>query len=85
MKLKDTFITQTMGDEQIMVSSESDFVGMVRSNESAAFIVDCLKEDTTIDKITDALCQEYDAPHEVIKSDVETIIEKLCSIDALEE
>ena len=48
MKLKREFITQQIGDRQYMVASgTSSFKGMISSNSTAAFIVDCLKEETT--------------------------------------
>lgn len=39
MKLKESFITQEMDGEQIMVAAGGGFAGMVRSNATAAFIV----------------------------------------------
>ena len=38
MKLKDTFVTQEMDGEQVMVEAGGGFAGMVRSNQTAAFI-----------------------------------------------
>ncbi len=57
----------------------------MRSNKTAAFIVDCLKNDTTKDQIVDAMCLQYDAPRETIDADVEEILATLRSINALEE
>ena len=86
MKLKNAFITQKMGDTQIMVSAEKNgFSGMVRSNASAAFIVDCLKNETTKEAIVDAMFEKYDAPRDVLEKDVDGILGKLRSIGALEE
>ena len=53
MKLKDTFVTQEMDGEQIMVEAGGGFAGMVRSNATAAFIVDQLKTETTREAILD--------------------------------
>lgn len=47
MKLKDTFVTQEMDGEQVMVEADGGFAGMVRSNATAAFIIDQLKTETT--------------------------------------
>ena len=48
MKLKDGFITHETDGEQIMVSAGNvKFSGLVRSNRTAAFIVDCLKSETS--------------------------------------
>ena len=61
------------------------FNGIVRSNETAAFIVNCLKEETTPERIVDAMCKEYAAPRDVIAADVNRILETLRGIHALEE
>ena len=86
MKLKDSFITQDIDGTQFMVAvGEESFTGIVRSNKTAAFIVDCLKEETTKEQIVGAMCQKYDAPRERIDADVEKILEKLRGIGALDE
>jgi hypothetical protein len=84
MKLKDDFITHNDGSEQIMVGVGTQFNGLVRSNSTAAFIVDCLKSDTTEEEITAKMLEIYDAPKEVISADVSKIIETLKGIGALE-
>ena len=70
MKLKNGFVTRELADEQIMVSANGDFSGMVRSNKTAAFIVDCLLEETTEDAIVKKMLEKYDAPRDVIEEDV---------------
>ena len=87
MKLKSGFITHRVGKEQMMVAAgpaAKHFHGMVRSNETAAFIIDCLKEDTTEEAIVDAMAGRYDAPRETIARDVHAVIEELDQIGALE-
>lgn len=86
MKLKDGFMTHTTGGEQIMVSAGGQrFNGLVRSNATAAFIVEQLKTDTTPEKIVDALEAEYDAPRATLERDVDRILDILRSIPALDE
>ena len=86
MKLKDDFITQDIEDTQFLVPvGAASFKGIVRSNKTAAFIVNCLKEETDKEKIVDAMCAKYNAPREVIDADVEEILGKLRGIGALEE
>lgn len=87
MKLKNGFITHRVGKEQMMVATGPEvelFHGMLRSNETAAFIIDCLKEDTTEEAIVDAMAERYDAPRETISRDVHDAIEKLCQLGVLE-
>ena len=86
MKLKTDFITQDIDDTQFLVPIGAEaFSGIVRSNKTAAFIVDCLKEETTEEKIVDAMCAKYDAPRQVIAADVKEILATLRRINALEE
>ena len=85
MKLKSSFITHTSGNEQLMISVGGDFSGMVRSNSTAAFIIDLLKEDTTVEKIVEKILAEYDVDPNVAKKDVERIIESLREIGAIDE
>ena len=86
MKLKSDFITQVIDDTQFLVPLGGEtFQGIVRSNKTAAFIVDCLKEETTAEAIVDAMCQKYDAPRETIAADVAEILNTLRGIRALEE
>ena len=85
MKLNRNFITQMMGSEQIMVATGGKFSGMVRSNPTAAFIVDQLKQETGREEIIEAMLREYDAPREVIARDVDKILDTLRSVGALEE
>lgn len=86
MKLKKEFVTQEIDGEQIMVSvGNSGFCGLVRSNASAAFIVDCLKEDTTKEEIVQAMLERYDASPEIIEKSVAEILSTLEKIGALDE
>ena len=86
MKLKPDFITQDIDGTQFLVSVGGEsFQGIVRSNKTAAFIVDCLKKETTEEKIVDAMCGKYNAPREEIAVDVREIINTLRRINALKE
>lgn len=86
MKLKNGFITHEIDGEQIMVATgKISFAGLVRSNKTAAFIVDSLKTETTKEAIVDAMTAKYDASKVVIARDVKAIFGKLRSIGALDE
>ena len=86
MKLKSDFIVQEIDDTQFLVPlGHEAFNGIARSNKTAAFIVNCLKNETSKDQIVDAMCLQYNAPRETIDADVEEILNTLRSIHALEE
>jgi hypothetical protein len=89
MRLASGFITHTIGDDQMMVAAGAaarDFHGMVQSNETAAFIVDQLKQPTTEEAIVDAVLAHYEGvDRPTVEADVAEILQKLRSIHALEE
>lgn len=88
MKLCEGFITYATGNEQIMVAAGAAaerFRGMVRSNATAAFIIDLLREETTLDALVDRVEAKYDAPRAVIEKDVLRILDALRQIGALDE
>ena len=85
MKLKDTYITHDSDGEQILLDTSSSFAGLIRNNKIAAFIVECLKEETTEEKIVEAMFEKYDAPKDVLAKDVSDVIEKLRKVGALNE
>ncbi len=86
MKLNKQFVTKDIGDTQVMVAvGSAAFSGVVRSNKTAAFVVDQLKEDTTKEKIVAAMLEKYEVTEERASADVDRILEKLRSIGALEE
>ena len=85
MKLKKTFVTHTVGGQQVLVSADSSFNGMVRTNGTGAEIIELLKDETTVSGIVDAMLERYDAPREVIEADVNSVVEQLRSIGAIEE
>ena len=85
MKLKDTYITHDNDGEQILLDTSSSFAGLIRNNKTAAFIVECLKEETTQENIVEAMFEKYDAPKEVLAKGVSDVIEKLRKVGALDE
>ena len=86
MKLKQDFLTRTIGNTEIPVAADdSTFSGLVRSNETAAFIVDRLRRETTPESIIADMYAECDASIGVVAADVERILNFLRGIDALEE
>ncbi|MEE5993780.1 MAG: PqqD family protein [Oscillospiraceae bacterium] len=87
MKLNPKFLTHfTKGEHYIISTSGTRFSGIVKNNETAAFIVECLKSDTTENQIVDKLLSEYSgADRATVQKDVADILNKLRSIGALEE
>ena len=80
MKLKSDFITQEIDDTQFLVPVGAEsFSGIVRSNKTAAFIVDCLKEETTEEALVDKMCADRHAALGCL------LLDTLRKINAIEE
>lgn len=69
MKLKSNFITHETGEGMLMICAGGSFNGMVRSNSTAADIINLLKSDMTRDAVVDAMLEKYDAERDVIAAD----------------
>ena len=87
MKLNPKFLThETKGEHYMISTSGTEFKGIVKNNETAAFIIGCLKTDTTEEAIADKLLAEYEgADRAEVTSDISEVIAKLRSIGAIEE
>ncbi len=84
MKLNPKFLTHETKGEHITVSTTgTKFNGLIRSNPTAAFIVESLKNDTTESEIVDKMFEKYDVDRNTAEKDVANIIGKLRSIGAV--
>jgi len=85
MKLNSAFLTHDDGDQKLLVSTgASKFSGLVRSNETAGFIISCLEKDTTEAEIVSKMQQKFDGPKEAMERDVKKIIDQLRQIGAID-
>lgn len=80
MRLKEGFILHSVGDEHMAVATgeaAKGFNGIVRNNETAAYIFELLQKETTEDAIVAAMCERYEAEEERIRADVQKLIGKM--------
>ena len=89
MKLKEQYILYSARENELIAVPTGDetknFKGLLRANESASFILECLKEETTEEEIVEKMVKEYDASKEELAQDVHEVIEQLRTVKALEE
>ncbi len=87
MKLNPKFLThETRGEHYIISTGDTKFKGIIKNNETAAFIVDCLKNDTTEGAVVDRILEEYNGvERQTAERDVADIIGKLRLVGAIEE
>ncbi len=88
MRVKDGFVLHNIGEEYMAVATgeaAENFNGIVRSNETAAYIFELLQQETTEEAIVDAMCEKYEAERSVIEKDVANIVEKMREAGFLHE
>ena len=64
MQLEDEIVAVPVGKDA------TDFCGVVKLNDTAAFVFNHLKEDTSEEAVLDALEEEYEATREDLKADL---------------
>ena len=86
MKLKEGFVAYNTDDTHILVpTGGQEFRGLVRSNKTAAFIIDLLAKETDRESIVNAMMEKYGIDRELADHDAGKILQQLRDIHALEE
>ena len=85
MKLKESFVTHKNKDDYMMIDASGKFAGLIHSNATTAFIVDCMRTETTREEIIQKMLDKYDADETDVAQDVDKIINALKSIGAVDE
>ncbi|HRR77984.1 MAG: PqqD family protein [Ruminococcus sp.] len=86
MKINSGFLAHNDGDSKLLVSTgATKFSGLVRSNSTAGFIIECLENDTTEDEIVAKMQKKWDVDDATARRDVRKIIDKLREIGAIDD
>lgn len=86
MRLDPRFLTHETKGEHITVStSGTKFSGLIRSNSTAAFIIESLKSNTTEAEIVEKMIEKYDIDSSAAEKDVTYVVGQLRSIGAIVE
>ena len=59
--------------------------GVIRLNETAAFLINCLQEDVERGQLVDALISEYDVERTTAENHVNALLDKLRELGAVAE
>ncbi len=87
MKIKGDFVIKEMAGSTVVIpvgAQVMDFNGMLKLNETGAFLFNNLKTDTTYEALVDKLLEEYDVTQEKAEQDVTTFVNKLKEADLIE-
>ncbi len=77
MKLKYNFVMRDIDNQPVAVAVGKDnakFNGMIRMNQSGAYIFQLLKEDMTIEQIVEAVVSKYDVSMDIATNVVNDFI-----------
>lgn len=83
MKLKENFITCSPGGQHFLVQVGSGNA-LLQLNDTAAFIVDCLKEDVSEAEIVTRILEKYGISQAVADPAVSRVLTQLVELGALE-
>ncbi len=88
MKLKYEFVMRNVADKTVAIAvgePENSFNGMLTLNDSGAFILEHLKEDTDIETLIKDFLGEYDATKDQAERTITSFIGKLREAGLIEE
>ncbi len=86
MKIKNGFVLRNICDEYLVVAvgrQTLDFKGLIKLNESGAFLWEQLKNDRTEDELLAALTAEYAVDEATAKADIAAFLSSLKEADLL--
>lgn len=86
MKLNENYIVhQVRGEVMLIPTAGASFHGLGEGNGTVGAILNCLTEDTTEEKIVEALADRFSGSREDMTEDVHAVIAKLSAIGAIDE
>ncbi|HIV69129.1 MAG TPA: PqqD family protein [Candidatus Butyricicoccus stercorigallinarum] len=87
MKLKYEFSVREIAGEVVLVplgEAALKLSGLITTNEVGAFLIENLREDTTQERLVQAVCEDFDIAPETAAADVDSFLARLREFDMLE-
>lgn len=88
MKAKKGFMMRKVGERAVVVpigEASKHFHGMINLNETGAFLWSLLGEDTTEERLLEALLEAYDTSCEQAQQGLNSFLDKIREAGVLEE
>ena len=86
MKLNENFVIHSTQQETLLVpTAKAPFHGLVQANSTVAFILNCLREETTEEGIVEAMRREFRGDIAVMHKDAADVLAQLRQIGAVDE
>ncbi len=80
MKIKDGFIMKDVAGSKVVLplgERQTEIRGIITFNDIGAEVFNMLDGTNSVEEIIAKIVNDYDAPYETVKSDVEKLIEKM--------
>lgn len=80
MKIKDGFIMKDVAGSKVVLplgERQTEIRGIITFNDIGAEVFNMLDGTNSVEEIIAKIVKDYDAPYEIVKSDVEKLIEKM--------
>ena len=88
MKIKSGYMLREVAGNYVAVAIGQEavnFNGLIRTNETGAFLWKLLENDVTEEKLTSEMCKEYDVDKKTAASDVKAFIVQLSEANLIEK
>ncbi len=88
MKIKDGYILKDVAGSKIVIATgeqKMNFNGIITFNDVGAIVFNMLDGTNSTGDIAAKIVEEYNAPYDVVKNDVEKLIEKMRKHNLIEE
>lgn len=84
MTISKKYIIKSVGSFSMVIDiSNTDSV--IKLNQTASVILNCIKDGLSADDIAKTLCEEYDITEEKAREDVEKTISELIKLGVIED
>lgn len=88
MKLKSGIVQSKVGSDFVAVATGDagkNFNGIIRNNATAAFLVERMLKETSVEQLVSALLENYEVDEATARADVEKTIDTFRKAGLLEE
>lgn len=85
--IKGHILRRVHGNTMLVPPPERDigFNGIISLNHTGEFVCKCLSEETTAEKLCEALAEEYGIESDAARADIEAFLAELRSCNMIEE
>ena len=88
MKIKEGFILKDVAGSKIVIATGAqrmNFNGVITFNDVGAEVFNMLDGTKSMEEIVAKISNDYNAPYEVVKNDIEKLIEKMRKHNLIDE